>query len=75
VSTEGDDIAIEAFASGDARTNRVPRTRVEALSSGDNFTGKARSVLIENAPQEVELEAWKDATAMDLISHRILGNL
>jgi len=75
ILVEGDDVAAEAFASGDVRSNKMPRTIVEARSSSDNVTTKARMVLVENAPQAVELEAWKDATAQDLISHRILSNL
>jgi hypothetical protein len=53
-------ITVEAFGSGDARSKRMPIHNVEA---------NLDSVV------DVELQAWKDATAQDLISHRILSNM
>jgi hypothetical protein len=67
-------VAVEAFGSGDARSKRLPTRRVEAASSADCVTRKG-GVVVREGGADIELEAWKDATAQDLITHRILGNM
>lgn len=65
-------IVSEASVSGDNVT-RKPATLVsEACVSGDPRTKQLAKVITE---ADAELQAWKDKTAQDLISHRILSNL
>lgn len=64
---------VEASVSGDSRTRRPVMKIVEASVSGDPTTKKQKTVVVEAV--EAELEAWKDATAQELITHRVLSNM
>lgn len=66
-------IATEATASGDSKTNQTKTVRTEACASGDPRTRKLQTIRTEGEIP-AELQAWKDKTAQDLISHRILNN-
>lgn len=64
----------EAFVSGDARTVRAKLVQREATSSGDFNTPRPRTVVRETVAPDAEMQAWKDKTAQELISHRIITN-
>lgn len=64
---------LEAASSGDNMTRRVPVLKTEAFASGDNRTTRARTVAMETA--DVTMQVWKDASAQDLITHRIISNM
>lgn len=66
---------VEAFVSGDARTVRAKLVQREATTSGDFNTPRPKTVIREHvdAP-DAEMQAWKDRTAQELISHRIITN-
>lgn len=71
-------IATEAASSADNVTRRQARHVVEGdviegFSSSDSRTRYARAVRTEAV--DADIQAWKDATAQDLISHRVLSNL
>lgn len=63
----------EASCSGDNKTKHLPRMRTEASCSGDNRTKHLPRVRTE-AAEDATLQAWKDKSAQELITHRILGN-
>lgn len=66
-------VLVEATASADNTTKHAKKILVEAFASADNKTLQKPKVLVES--EDVELQAWKDASAQDLITHRILANL
>jgi hypothetical protein len=76
-------VVTEASSSGDAITHKRPVIVTEASSSGDSLTPKAPSIVTEATLDTKVLErdtlsnlqAWRDCTAQDLISTRILSNL
>jgi len=63
----------EAKVSGDNITRSKNKIVTEAMASGSDLTTNRRKVVTESI--EVDMQAWKDATAQDLISHRISNNL
>jgi len=80
VTCKSKKIVTEAFASGDSRTNKRNKVVVEsddvvceAHCSADNSTRVKPKVVVESIP--AEMQAWKDAGAQDLISHRVLTNM
>lgn len=65
----------EANVSGDVVTKKLATATTEASVSGDSRTmSRVRTVVESNDPAD-ELQAWRDANAMDLISTRVLSNL
>jgi len=82
-TTKSKVIKVEANQSGDNLTMRGKVIRTEANSSGDNITMRSKKPIFEatlntsdlEIPTLGSLQAWKDATAQDLISTRIISNL
>jgi len=76
-------VVVEAVASGDALTNSPKKVIIEACSSGDALTKKPKVAVVESSLDNEfvrgihngEMQMWKDSTAQDLISTRILNNL
>lgn len=74
---------LEANQSGDNVTMKNRCIHVEAHQSGDNVTMKNKAINVEaildtrelERPALDNLQAWRDCTAQDLISTRILSNL
>jgi len=65
----------EASASADSVTRKNPTTVREASASADSVTRRMPVVKREALETAAELQAWKDKTAQELISYRILSNL
>jgi hypothetical protein len=63
----------EAASSADQVTKCNPRIETEAFASGDGQTRATPRAKYEG--EEVEMQAWADRAAGDIISHRILSNL
>lgn len=64
---------VEAMSSSDNMTRHANRLVTEAFSSSDNRTNRMRTVRTESV--EVNMQVWKDSSAQDLITHRILSNM
>jgi len=68
------DVNQEATSSGDNQTVRPPVVRREAFVSGDSRTVRPKAVCREGDIVDAELQMWKDKTAQELITHRIVSN-
>jgi hypothetical protein len=64
---------LEAASSADNVTKNARVLKHEAFSSSDNRTNRAKTVRTES--NDVTMQVWKDASAQDLITHRIISNL
>lgn len=66
-------LVAEAAVSGDSITRNKRSVVTEAFASGDSRTKNIKRTVVES--NDAELQVWKDASAQDLITHRILANL
>jgi hypothetical protein len=76
-------LAAEATSSADSLTRKSKSIKNEATSSADALTRKGKTIKTEatldtavlKEPTLANFQAWRDCTAQDLISTRILSNL